>query len=390
MCLQMRQPVSMDPQPCSVRPMNVMFIIYDLERGGPEMRLLDLAEHLPPDIRMFISVTSAHVSLLDRFTRCGVDVDVIPIGRAYAEPGKIKSVVRRVRANQIQVVNTFDVKGLLIALCIKWFSGRSVIVVHHVVDMLRTYTSRQRAALRWLLTRVDRVITNSRAARDLLAGGLFPEERIELIHNGVDLVAFDRGRADASSLRRQLGIPDDALVVGTVANFRKEKEYPFLIDAFSQLAAARPELRLLCVGGGPLLDDMRRLAAERGIADRTVFTGYVENVPDHLGAMDVFVLTGSNEGFPNALVQAMSMELPVVAPAVGGCVEIVEHGTDGFLFDPGDRDGFVETLTRIVEDRQLASVLALEGKHKAQASFGLTKMIDRYFDYFRMVARAAC
>lgn len=366
---------------------SVLFIIYDLERGGPEMRLLDLAENLPLDIRMFICVTSDKLSLLDRFKQKNVEVIVVPVNKAYLEFFKIWKIAKIVRRKRISIVNTYDLKGLTIALCIKLFNFGKISLVHNAVDLLHKYNSRQKMVLRILLKGVDRIVSNSREAKELFGKSFFPEENITVIPNGVDVTRFNRDKSPDLSLKKSLGISGDTYVIGTIANLRKEKEYPFLLIAFKQLLERYPQLLLLCVGGGPLLNEIKSLAEELGVSDRTVFTGYVENVPDYLCLMDVLVLCSSKEGFPNALIQAMSMEVPVVASAVGGCLEIVDNTKDGYLFVPGDSEEFVSRVSSLIEQGELAVTFARKAKAKVHEHFTLEKMVQRYMDYFRNIAR---
>ena len=365
-----------------------MFIIYDLERGGPEMRLLELAEHLPSDFRFFICVTSNKLSLLYRFKLENVEVFVIPVTKAYREPLKILKIIGIVRRNRITIINTFDLKGLFIANGIKLFSGVRVTLVHHVVDMLQRYKSRQVSFLRLLLKGVDRGLSNSRAAVKMLGDGFFPQDKIKLIYNGVDVARFCKGNPVVESLRNTLGIATDAFVLGTVANFRIEKEYPFLLKAFKKLSLKYSHLRLICVGGGPLLEGMEKLAAELDVAGKIIFTGYVENVPDYIGLMDIFVLCGSNEGFPNVLIQAMSMEVPIVVTNVGACPDIIDDGNDGFLFTPCDIEVFSSKVINLIEQRELAETFAHKAKEKVNEQFTLEKMVQEYMDYFRSIERA--
>jgi glycosyltransferase involved in cell wall biosynthesis len=366
---------------------NLLFIMYDLDRGGPELRLLDLAEHIPPDMRLFLCVTSTNLSLLDRFKKYVTDIDVVPIRKAYLEIGKLWRITTSVRKNRIDIINTYDLKGLVIALFIKLFSGRKTVLVHHVVDLLHNYRFRQRVALKILLKIADRVITNSHDAMELLAKGYVPASRVELIHNGVDVDKFGKGRIAAATFKDSLGIPPSSRIMGTVANLRREKEYPFLLTAFKHLLGRHQDVQLLCVGGGPLLEEIKELSRDLGIDKKVIFTGYVENVPDHLAIMDLFVLCSSSEGFPNTLIQAMSMEVPVIVTAVGECPEIVDDGSNGFLFAPGDQERFVSTACALMEDQEAAAAIARNGKQKVTATYSLGRMIDHYFEYFRRVAR---
>lgn len=358
---------------------DLLFIIYDLERGGPEMRLLDLARNFPPDLRMFICVTSRMLSLRRYFEETGVGMAVVPIGRAYLEPGRVGEVVSLVRRNRFAVVNTYDLKGLMLALCIRAFSGVRVRVVHHVVDLLHNYSPRQKRLLRLLLRPVHRVVCNSAASVRMIENRFAPPEKIVLIHNGVDIAAFG-GCAARDPGQEATG---GEIVIGTVANFREEKNYPFLLAAFERLLERYPRARLHCVGGGPLLEETRERARRMGIAERVVFTGYTEDVAGSLARMDLFVLCSRLEGFPNVLVQAMSMGIPVIASAVGGCLEIVEDGEDGLLFPAGDTDAFLRAVEHLLDDRGRAATMAAKGRAKVEREFSLPRMVEKYAKFYR-------
>ena len=369
-----------------MEPINVLFIIYDLDRGGPELRLLDLAENLPHDVRMFVCVTSTNLTLLDHFKRCNIKIEVVPIVKAYCELSKIREIIRFVRKNRITIVNTYDLKGLIIGLFVKSVFGSRVTLIHNIVDLLHNYSFKQKIALRLLLKVVDKVVSNSSEAKELLGNGFFPKSKIELIHNGVDIGKYNKGNSSITDFKSSLAIPDNAFVIGTVANFREEKEYPFLLKAFKQLLDRSPQLWLVCVGGGPLFDETKELAAEIGVSDRVTFPGYVGNVPDYIAIMNEFVLCSRLEGFPNVLIQAMSMEVPVIATAVGGCREIVDDTLNGFLFNPGDTEKFISRVCTLMENDVLSLMFAQNAKEKVDARFTLSAMIDHYMDYFRNVA----
>ena len=101
------------------------------------------------------------------------------------------------------------------------------------------------------------------------------------------------------------------------------------MDAFEILSGKHNDLKLLCVGGGKYLESTIRIATQRKIIEKVIFTGYSDHVIDYLNAIDILVLTSSWEGFPNAILQAMSMGIPVVVSNVGGCSEIVDNMING-------------------------------------------------------------
>ncbi len=179
-----------------------------------------------------------------------------------------------------------------------------------------------------------RVIVQSAHVRDVLVAqsrrfGLDPG-RVVVIRSGVDLGLFDPRCVDRSEARSRLGIPADAFVSGTLARLSPEKNLGQLVDGFAAALTAESLLSdkgwLVLAGpdGGSRLELERRVV-ERGIAERVVFTGPVEDRASLLGALDVFGLTSYTEGTPAAVLEAMAMALPIVATPVGAVLEMLDE-----------------------------------------------------------------
>ena len=363
----------------------ILFNIYGLDRGGPEMRLLDFARYFPDDCEIHICVTSNDLSLIKDFKKTNAKIFVIPIDRVYFEFSNVNKLLRYIRDNEIQVLNSFDIKGLIISALAKIFYGRKVTVVHHFIDLLHNYKSYHKQALWILLKFADLIICNSNVVRNEVIGSRSLNAKVDVIHNGVDTDHFFPCPERRLTDRPLLGLDGSHFVLGTVANFRPEKNYPYLIDCFRQLSSKHSHLRLLCVGGGPLLRDVKEMVREYKLSDRVIFTDYVEDVRRYLGLMDAFALCGLNEGFPNAVIQAMSMGLPVIASAVGESKKIITDGETGLLFDPNGQQPFLAAVNRIVEDQDFRKSLSEKGRELVEHQFSLSRMLAQYIEFYRNI-----
>lgn len=145
------------------------------------------------------------------------------------------------------------------------------------------------------------------------ASALFGPGSGEVLHYGVDLSLFAE-RADAGEVRRSIGLPADALVIGHVGRFAEQKNHAFLVRIAAEVMRAEPRARLLLVGDGPLRSDVERQARELGIAERVLFAGVRPDVPRLLAAaaMDAFVMPSHHEGLSIALLEAQAAGLPCV------------------------------------------------------------------------------
>jgi len=217
----------------------------------------------------------------------------------------------------------------------------------------------QAVADRLLSGRTDGAIAVSRSTREFLVKQRFvPEDRVRLIWNGAPLDEFAPVPRDrARRVRRELGLADDAVVVGTIGRLNAQKGHRFLLDAAARLLPRRPGTRVLVAGDGDLMGELRGQAAALGIAGQVVFAGHRTDVPDLLGALDVFCISSLYEGTPLALFEAMAAGKAIVSTSVDGCREVLEDGVTGVLVSPADGAALAEGLDRVLGDEALRASL---------------------------------
>jgi glycosyltransferase involved in cell wall biosynthesis len=199
-------------------------------------------------------------------------------------------------------------------------------------------------------------------------------ENLAVIENGIPLDAFGPDEAARASIRDELGIPRDALVVGSVGRLVGEKDYPLLVRAMTPLLSER--IRLVLVGEGKARAEIE---AAIGPKERpfVVLTGARRDVPKVLCTFDVFAMSSRTEGLPLALPEAMTSQLPVVATAVGGVPSVVPQQA-GFLVPHGNETELKRAIERLLEDATLRSRMGKDAREYALGRFSEARMLDEY------------
>jgi len=206
------------------------------------------------------------------------------------------------------------------------------------------------------------------------------------IPTGIDTDRFAPG--DRETARHRLGLPVDRILVGIVATLRSWKGHKYLVEAFLQLAA--PNTSLLIVGDGPIRGRIEEQIAALDLTDRVILPGNQIDVVPWLQALDIFALPSyANEGVPQALLQAMACELPVVTTPVGSIEEAVTHEMTGLLVPPQNAQALVDALKVLIDDESLRRRLGVAGRRQVLARFGLDHMLDCMEDVFRKVISKA-
>lgn len=207
-----------------------------------------------------------------------------------------------------------------------------------------------------------------------------PMPPVETLHHGLDPVAVRRWDK-SDGVREEFGIPQDAPIVGTVANFRASKGHAILLDAAVQVRLSVPNVRFLLVGHGPLELEIRRRAHDLELDGTVIFAGAREDAPRIAGAFDVFALSSVYEGLAIALIEAMALGRPAVVTRVGGLTEVVQHGEQALVVGPGDPIALANALVTLLRDKDLRQKLGEAARVRA-AEFDIRKAVRRHEEVY--------
>lgn len=369
--------------PAATRPRTrVLFIIYGLAPAGPELRLLEFARHFPATTEVHICVIGDDLTLLEEFRKTGVKVAIIPVRRPYTEWRQVRKVLAYIREHEIDVVNSFDLKTLLVALAATLRFRRRIQLVHHLISLWDGLRDHQKTFLWRALRYTDLVICNGYAVKAGLIGTRKLRPRVVVVPNGVDCDHFRPLPEIRVVERARLGFSRDTFVLGTVANVRPVKNYPLLLHTMRRVAESYPHVRLVCVGGGPQLAEMQGLAQQLGLRDKVIFTGQAKDIRPPVATFDAFALCSFKEGSPNALMQAMAMAVACVSSNVGEVPHLTDQGKCALLFEPMDGDTFFAAIARLVDDAAFRTALASAGRERMEAHYSHAQMIDSYVRLF--------
>jgi sugar transferase (PEP-CTERM/EpsH1 system associated) len=362
----------------------ILHLIYRLDVGGLENGLVNLVNSVPAQRyrHLIVSLTDA-TAFRRRITR--PDVEVVELhkraGQDWSIYGRLWALFRRYRPSILHTRNLAALEGQLPA-----FFARIPHRVHseHGLEMKGARYTLLRKALRGF---VDVYIPLSRDLEKWLAGTIgVPQRKIVQIYNGVDTNRFQPRSASGRPALSPDFAPDGCVVLGTVGRLARIKDQATLISAFSRLVERTPEarrwLRLVVVGDGEMRDQLREAVRNTGINELTWLPGTLENIPDLLRSLDLFVLPSISEGVSNSILEAMASGLPVVATTVGGNPELVSDGVTGRLVPSRDPEALAAALAEYLDNPGLLSRHGTAGRQRCVELFSIDTMVDRYLSVY--------
>ncbi|MDB5309379.1 MAG: family glycosyltransferase [Gemmataceae bacterium] len=367
--------------------LNVTHIVLSLDVGGLERNVVNqVREGERLGQRVSILCVERPGALAPRARELGahlVSLDKRP-GFRPALARQMRAVLRELRPD---VIHTHQIGPLL-------YTGLATLVrrplLVHTEHGKEDYAGHQ--TRRWLGRIAGRFVRRfyclSQDTADWVARfNIVPRSRVRLIRNGIDLDCYRRP-GDTAGVRRSLGIPPDAPVIGTVGRLDEIKQQDLLLRAFANLRAPAPPPHLLLVGDGPLRGPLRRTAEDLGIGDRVHFAGYQAETTPYLHTMQLFALTSRSEGMPQSLLEACVAGIPVVAARVGGIPEVIEHGHSGLLFPSGDEAALVAALEALLASPDSGRRLAGRAQARVESAFHIGRMAGEYHrDFLQLLGR---
>ena len=342
------------------RPLRVLYCILDNRCGGPHRRAQAVSCLLRPcDIETLFLLgykagPSWHPDGFPSFTRRDIQCfrRQAPLRNflrfCAALPGNLLYLRQLIESNHIDLVHVDGVTNFVPALAGR-LTGRPVVWLYndHPPGPLR------RVLLPLVTALASTVVVQGECLRQsLTAGRPRLRDKTVVLHSAVDPDRFaaDEGvPLQRERLRQELGVPAPCTVIGTVQNVNRLKGGTHFLEAAAEIKKTIAPVRFLVVGrkldtDPGYWDHLQRLTAQLGLEQDVIYTGFRDDIPALLAALDLFVLASLQESCPVALLEAMAMKVPVVATDVGAVREMVTHGETGLVVPPGDSDALAQAV----------------------------------------------
>jgi glycosyltransferase involved in cell wall biosynthesis len=372
------EPVIRLPLPGGRNRIRVVELLATGSSGGAQEHLFNLVTRIDRE-RYDVSVLSLSGGPgVRRLERTGVSVCVLD---DMSDEEAIEAVAAHLVAVGADVVHNHMYRAEVIGTQAAWrlaAAGRRRPFVVGTVHSSRIRSEEDRDLLRRLTPRMDHLVAVSRAIVRKLEDEGRVGAPISLIYNGVDLERY-RHHEVCCTLHREYELPAAAKVVGVVARLEPEKGHPTLLEAWPEVVAAVPDAHLLIVGEGSQREALEAQAGALGLLDHgrpsVTFTGRRDDVPAVTAALDVAVLPSYREAQGLSILEAMALSRPVVASAVGGIPEMIDHGRTGLLVPPHDAAALAAAITRLLTDHPYADTLGRAGHDLVHERFCVELMV---------------
>ena len=244
--------------------------------------------------------------------------------------------------------------------------------------------------LRFSFRQADRLIAVSLDCYNHARRAGAPEEKMEVIYNGVNIDRFFPSSKGIAQVRRRYGIAPGAKLLLSVRSLTFRKGLDVLIRAMPHILEAEPAVTALLVGDGPERERLVSLRNELGLQDKVIFAGRVPNaeLAPYENACDLFVIPSREEGFGVAAAEAMACGKPVVGTTAGGLVETIENNQTGLLVEPDNVEQLAEAIIRVLKDKSLATRLGRNARHKVETDFNWVNVARRTVELYESVLDA--
>ncbi|MFQ5477332.1 MAG: glycosyltransferase [Candidatus Binatia bacterium] len=355
-------------------PREVVYLIASMDTGGTQTHLLQLFRFLDRGrYRPHLFCLRDSGDLLSKVRELGVEVTTFGSSGSLSNPNDLRGmleIIRRLRVLRPAVVHGYLLRGNFFASVCGWLS-RVPVIVSSKRGLHRPVGRSEILAVK-VSNRLSRAITGNSPAvldfsREVEAA---PNAKLRMIPSGIDVGYFQPGAS------RRRGVAETP-VLGTVLQFKAKKGYPMLFEALAAARERLPGLTVRVAGAASLDGEPLRLAESLGVAGAIEPLGIIGDMRAFLAALDLFVLPSQSEGMSNALLEAMAMELPVVATAVGGAPMVIEEGVSGHLVEYGEHERMAARLVTLAGDTARRSRMGEAARKRVVERFSAQTMVSQ-------------
>lgn len=384
-----------------IRKIKVCHIITRMDRGGAPDIVRILFERLDPALfeltliygltvlpsektREFIKKLGAKAVFLPELRR-----DIHPFFDALV----FFKLLKFLKREKFDVVHVHTAKaGILGRIAAKWAGVRGVVYSTHGHDFYGYFGGVGSflvvLAEKFASFFCDKIhVLTELEKKDFLKFRICPEDKIEVIYSGVELEALRRGAlslpCDASGAGRG---HKDVYRIGMVGRLESVKGPGYFIEAAQIISAALPEMEFLVVGDGSMRGALEKLVLERGLKNKVIFTGWLEDAAGLMKTLDLLVLPSLNEAVGRSLLEAQAVGVPVVATRVGGVPEVIQDGKTGVLVEPKNPQQLAEAVVALLKDEKRRREMAEAAKAWVDERFSALVMVEKFESLYQMLS----
>jgi glycosyltransferase involved in cell wall biosynthesis len=355
--------------------------------GGPEKQILEHARRLnggPFEFRLITFLEDGTNELLERAVSEGFAAALLQ-KRPPFDPRSIGELTALLRRDGIDLLVTHHYKANVIGRLAALRTGIPTVAVS------RGWTGENRKIrfYEWLDRRflhfADHIVAVSEGQRSKVLSLGVPPRLVSVIHNCIDVQ--ESQPPSEVSLRRELGLAAEALLIVSAGRLSPEKNIEGLIRVAARVTAQIPQSVFIVFGEGVLRASLEDSIRESGLKGRFLLPGFRQDFTALLPQIEIFVLPSFTEGLPNVVLEAFAARRPVVATAVGGTPEVVVEGEGGFLVHPAEEEKMSARIVELLRRPELRSEMGERGYQRICTHFSPLRQTEAYLELYREVAR---
>lgn len=368
-----------------MRKPKVLHLTFDMRIGGTEQVIKNIVQGMQGQKfdHSILCIEQPIGPFGDMLIEEGVTISAFSRKEGF-DVSLIQKIRQHIKQNKIDILHCHQYTPWVYGCLAAALTKTKVIFTEHGRFYPDSSSWKRRYINPVLVALTNKITAISAATKQALVDFEFiPQEKIDVIYNGIAPLEADLEKV--KELRQAFSIPDDAIILGTVARLDPIKNQTMMIRAFHQVLQKNSNCYLLIVGDGEEREKLQNLCSELAITENVIFTGYVSKPVNHLALMDVFLLPSLSEGTSMTLLEAMSLAIPVAATSVGGTPEIIHQEKSGLLSKNEDLEGYSDSLEKLVSDHALRKAYGAQARADYLNSFATSAMCDAYLSLYQEI-----
>jgi polysaccharide pyruvyl transferase CsaB len=367
--------------------MRVLHLIGGGDVGGAKIHVLSLVKELGKHIEVKL-IALRPGEFADDAAKMGIDVEVVKSGNIVSD---ILRVIRIAREGKFAIVHSHGAKANLFAFFVRRFVKIPTATTVHSdyrLDYLHSFLKRYSIGLINMvaLRFVDYYVTVSERFRNMLIERRFNFENIYTVYNGMDfglpVATYDR---KAFLDKYNIEVDSGNVFVGILARLVPVKGVDTFISAAAEVARKNPNITFLVGGDGEDRKKLEKKAQRLGLEGRLFFLGWIKDSYEFLSCIDINVLSSFSETFPYSILEGVRVKRATIATNVGGIPDLIKHGENGMLFDPGDHKALADHILELGSDAAKRAEMAEKLFNKASSDFSLSNMTNTQLKIYNSI-----